>query len=113
LEKRQLESFHSLTNALALFLPIAWQMLLLRSLSRLSPEAPAEQVLNPTQIALLRHTQPKKMKEGTTVRDALYAIAGLGGHLTQNGPPGWQTLGRGMEELLRMEMGWTAAIANA
>jgi hypothetical protein len=113
LEKRQLESFHSLTNALALFLPIAWQMLLLRSLSRLTPDAPAERVLNPTQVALLRHTQPKKMKEGATIRDALYAIAGLGGHLTQNGPPGWQTLGRGMEELLRMELGWAAAIANA
>lgn len=34
-------------------------------------------------------------------------------HLTQNGPPGWQTLARGMEELLRMEIGWDAARANA
>ena len=38
-EKRQLESFGALTNALALFLPIAWQMLLLRSTSRTAPDS--------------------------------------------------------------------------
>ena len=113
LEKRQLESFRSLTNALALFVPIAWRMLLLRSLSRTRPDAPADQALSRTQLALLRHLQPKKMKEGATVRDALYAVAGLGGHLPQNGPPGWQTLARGMEELLHMEIGWAAARAMA
>ena len=113
LEERQLESYRGLTNALALFVPIAWQMLLLRSLSRAAPEAPAEQALSRTQIELLRQRQPQKMKEGATVRDALYAVAGLGGHLKHNGPPGWLTLARGMQTLLRLEMGWQAAVADA
>ncbi|WP_437317112.1 IS4 family transposase [Sorangium sp. So ce385] len=109
-ETRQLESFESLTNALALFVPIAWQMLQLRALSRLRPNAPADEVLNPAQTALLRQFQPKKMPtEGATVRDALYAVAGLGGHLKQNGAPGWQTLARGMQTLLTLEAGWNAA----
>lgn len=110
-ETRQLESFESLTNTLSLFLPIAWQMLRLRAMSRLTPNAPAETVLNPTQIAILQQKQPKKMPvSGATVRDALYAVAGLGGHLKNNGPPGWQTLARGTQALLLLEAGWNAAI---
>lgn len=113
-ETRQLESFESLSNTLALFLPIAWQMLLLRAMSRLKPDAPAETVLNPTQIAILQHEQPKKMPlRDASVRDALYAVAGLGGHLKNNGPPGWQTLARGMQTLLLLEAGWNAAIAKS
>ncbi|WP_437980697.1 IS4 family transposase [Sorangium sp. So ce117] len=113
LETRQLESFRSLTNAMALFAPIAWQMLLLRSLSRLEPNAPAERALNPTQLKLLHQHQPKKLPaQGATVVDALYAVAGLGGHLKRNGPPGWLTLARGMQTLLMLETGWNAALAN-
>jgi hypothetical protein len=33
-EKRQLESFETLINALAIFIPIAWRLLLLRTLAR-------------------------------------------------------------------------------
>ena len=36
----------------------------------------------------------------------MLAIAGLGGHLTRNGDPGWIVLGRGMYELLVLELGW-------
>jgi hypothetical protein len=112
-EKRQLESFGALTNVLALFLPIAWQMLLLRTVSRLEPSAPASQVLNPTQIAVLRHYQPQKMPgRGATAKDALYAVAGLGGHLKNNGPPGWRTLAYGMQELISLSTAWEAAVAH-
>jgi hypothetical protein len=41
--------------------------------------------------------------------DVLRAIAALGGHLRQNGDPGWQVLGRGMQRLRLMETGWLAA----
>ena len=37
LEKRQLESYRALSNALAVFVPIAWRMLVARSLARSSP----------------------------------------------------------------------------
>ena len=49
-ERRQLESYDALLRALALFLPVAWQLLLLRNLARTSPEAPATAVLEPIQM---------------------------------------------------------------
>ena len=109
-EERQLESFQSLTNALAIFFPIAWQMLLLRAVSRAEPDAPAETVLTATQIKILQEHQPAKMpRSGATVRDALYAVAGMGGHLKRNGAPGWRTLSYGMQDLLKFEAIWDAA----
>lgn len=113
IEKRQLESFAALTKVLALFFPIAWQMLLLRTTSRLTPDAPASQVLTPIQIAVLRHYQPQKMPaQGATAKHALYAVAGLGGHLKNNGAPGWRTLAHGMQELTSLVDAWEAGIAN-
>jgi hypothetical protein len=113
IERRQLESFGALIKALALFFPIAWQMLLLRTISRLDPNAGASQVLTPTQMAVLRHYQPQKMPaQGATAKDALYAVAGLGGHLKNNGPPGWRTLAYGMQELTSLVAAWEAGIAN-
>jgi hypothetical protein len=113
IEDRQLESFHTLTNALALLVPIAWQMLLLRALSRATPDAPAEQVLTSTQIKVLRHEQPQKMPAtSATVKHALYAVAGMGGHLKSNGPPGWMTLARGMQSLITLANAWESAWAS-
>ena len=37
------------------------------------------------------------------------ALAALGGHLRNNGPPGWIVLGRAYEKLLVLERGWLAA----
>jgi hypothetical protein len=34
------------------------------------------------------------------------ALAELGGHLRKNGPPGWAILGRALERLLLIEVGW-------
>jgi hypothetical protein len=94
-----LESRHALENALAILAPIACQLLHLRSVARRTEVAPASQVLTPTQIEVLRalsvrHPLPKN----PTARDALLAIAGLGGFLKRNGEPGWQTIGRGYED---------------
>jgi transposase-like protein/DDE family transposase len=111
IEKRQLESMDALTKALALFVPIAWRLLLMRFLCRTCPQAPATEVLTPIQVDVLRHFSVRvPLDERPTVRQALLAVAGLGGHLKRNGEPGWLTLGRGYEELLRLELGWTAAL---
>jgi hypothetical protein len=45
IEKRQLESLRALVNALALFAVIAWRQLHLRSVARLTPDAPATNAL--------------------------------------------------------------------
>lgn len=109
LEKRQLESYRALSNALALFIPVAWRLLLARSLARNNPDAPARIVLTPIQLRLVTHKLQLKTPP-VTLEQATYAIARLGGHLRRNGPPGWQTLGRGFEALLLMQAGWRAAV---
>ena len=108
-EERQLEDFEGLTNALALFAPIAWHLLLLRSTARREPEAPALRVVSPTQLEVLRVLGRMKLSSAPTSRDAMLAIAALGGHIKYNGEPGWLTLARGYHELLTLTRGWVAA----
>lgn len=109
-EKRQLESLATLLVALALLAPIAWQLLLLRHLARRAPDGPAPAVLSPRQLQVLRAAPGNvQLAERPTLRDALLAIAHLGGHLKQNGDPGWAVLGRGLQKLYWMETGWIAA----
>jgi hypothetical protein len=109
-EKRQLESLHTLLVALALLAPIAWQLLLMRHLAREVPDVRATVALTNQQIAILRATPVGRQLAATpSIRDALLALARLGGHLRQNGEPGWLVLTRGMQKLLWMETGWSAA----
>ncbi|HYP75722.1 MAG TPA: hypothetical protein VER12_07205, partial [Polyangiaceae bacterium] len=51
----------------------------------------------------------KKLPSKPTVRQAMLAIAGLGGHIKNNGDPGWLVLGRGFQFLLTLEQGWNAS----
>jgi hypothetical protein len=109
-EKRQLESLDTLLVALALLAPVAWQLLLIRHLARELPDAAATVVLTERQIALLRTTRSgRTLAVKPTIRDALFVLARLGGHLRQNGEPGWLVLARGMQTLRCMETGWAAA----
>jgi len=111
-EKRQLESLETLLIALALLAPIAWQLLVLRHLARELPTAPATAVLTHRQLAILRTTAPgKSLPRLPSARDALLVLARLGGHLRQNGEPGWLVLTRGVQKLRLMEAGWAAAEA--
>jgi hypothetical protein len=89
-----------------MYLPIAWQMLLLRNRAQNAPNEPAESVLSPVQIAILRATVPK-LKARLTAVDALFAVAYLAGHFFKK-PPGWQRLAWGFERLLTIEIGWKA-----
>jgi Transposase DNA-binding/Transposase DDE domain len=107
-ERRQLESAHSLLNALAIFAPVAWRLLLLRHLARSDKEAPATSALTPKQLEVLRAVAKKPLPKRPTARDAMLAVASLGGHLKSNGDPGWLVLGRGMHDLLLLELGWRA-----
>ena len=109
-EQRQLESRHALENALAILAPIACRMLLLRTLARRPDLVPATDVLTPIQIDVLRAISARfKLPRKPTVRDALLAIAGLGGFLRRNGNPGWQTIGLGFDQLLQAEIVWKTA----
>lgn len=112
-EQRQLEGRISLLNALALFVPIAWRLLLVRTLARSPAPDLASQVLTVTQVAVLEHMLKRPLGATATAVDALLAIAQLGGHIKNNGWPGWEVLGRGYEDLLMLEAGWCAATGAA
>ena len=107
-ERRQLESAKSLLNALAIFAPVAWRLLLLRNVARSKVKAPAAAALTPRQLDVLRAVAKKPLPARATAREAMLAVAALGGHLKSNGDPGWLVLGRGMHDLLLLELGWRA-----
>jgi hypothetical protein len=107
-ESRQFESRHALLNILALSLPVACEVLALRSRTRDCPDAPATDVLRPAQIEVLRRFGRRKLSATPTAREALLAVAGLGGHMKHNGEPGWNILMRGMRTLLAYEVAWVA-----
>ena len=105
-EKLQLETLHGLKIALSFCLAIAWHMLFLRTLARDAPNVPADVLMTKTQLAVLllvantpANPWSVKLRETPNASDIMYAVARMGGHLKNNGPPGWQTLGRGFREL--------------
>jgi hypothetical protein len=110
IEKRQLESRHSILNALAIFSPIAWQLLRLRHFVRETPTRPASDVLSSLRLRLLHAHTKVRLPIKATVRDAFLAIARLGGHIKNNGDPGWIVLGRGFDKLLLLEEGAMLAL---
>lgn len=107
-EQRQLESLHALVNALAVLMPIAWQMLRARFWARTDAQRPAHLIFAPTTIEVLRAVCQPPLPPNPTVREALLAVARLGGHLKRNGEPGWQVLMQGARDLAILELGWRA-----
>lgn len=108
-EKRQLESFESITTLLAFSYPIACELLRLRSRARESGSLASETLRKSLLDCLRAHPKARKLLANPTADEALAVIAGLGGHIKQNGPPGWQTIAAGFTELLAFERGWLAA----
>lgn len=108
MEDRELESLHTLTNVLALCIPIAYQLLAVRHLARTRPTALASDVLSSTQIAILQ--AKTKLGPDPTAFQALEAIAYLGSHFDpfSKKMPGWRVLSRGMQRLHALEEGWLA-----
>ncbi len=108
-QERQIETYRGLLNVLAVFVPVAYHLLLLRSISRNEPDAPASLVLTSLQLQVLIAGARKPLPDKPTAKDALLAIATLGGHLNRNGQPGWIVLGRGYQMFLALVAGWKLA----
>lgn len=114
-EKRQLTTFDGLVRALAMFIPMAWHLLVLRHLGRADSPLPVTRCLDREQLLLLRKLLDGRrycLPRRPAVRDVMLGIAALGGHITNNGPPGWIVLGRGLTRLLDAEVGWQLARAE-
>ena len=108
-ERRQLESYKTLKNALAILAPIACRILLLRSIERIPGSIKLEEAVTTTQVEVLRAFSSRPPPQPATTESVLTAIAALGGHLRNNGPPGWHVLWRGYQELMTLERAWIAA----
>src|ERR1700722_13008547 len=104
-ERRQLESFKSLENALAIFLPLAVRLLALRGAARAAP-ADCCSTLTKQQVDILRRHTTRFMSRSPSNEQVTSALAEFGGHQRSNGPPGWAILGRALERLLLIEVGW-------
>jgi hypothetical protein len=109
-EELQLESSEALRNALAVMLPVAVRLLALRHIARFAGARPASDVLNDLQIRVLRVYEHTRNMPLVTARDAFLAVARLGGHIKNNGDPGWIVIGRGYEDLLTLERGAQLAL---
>jgi hypothetical protein len=107
-QERKLETLDALMTMLALSLPIAVELLALRTLARSDETAPAAAILSDEALKALRHISHRPLPIKPTVQDALWCIAGLGGHIKNNGPAGWQVLQRGMEKFVAFAAGWCA-----
>jgi hypothetical protein len=108
-ERRQLHDYESLLNALGVFAPLAYHVLLLRTQARAQPDAPAVTVVSAVQINVLRACGRRQLPTNPSARDALLAIAALGGHIKYAPDPGWLTIARGFEKLELLTAGWVAA----
>lgn len=115
LRDRQGNSLRTLTDTIAILMPIAVGLLNLRAVARADPTADASTVVNGVQLQILRQMAPSRIpKRGrVTARHVMLAVASWGGHFKSNGEPGWQTLWSGWEQLLAHEAGWRAALAYA
>jgi len=110
LERRQMESYDALRKVLAILAPIAWRLLYLRGLARSAPNRRPTWAFSSLELELLsRAPATRAYPRPKNVHEALALLARLGGHLKNNGPPGWQTLGRGYEKLLLLRLGWRLA----
>lgn len=106
LEKRQVDSYAAMRRVLSLLLPLAYRLLRLRSLHRFAPDENVTAVFDPTDLLLIGQAQPRPLPAPTTLEEAMALLAKMGGHITNNGPPGWMTLGAGFEKLLLLKLGF-------
>jgi len=101
MEDRQLQTFEALTVLLAIINPIAVTLLGMRHFARACPDRPATGWLTPMQMRAVRILRPK-LSPSPTIREAIRAIASIGGFLGRkgDGEPGWRTIWAGFRDVL-------------
>jgi IS4 transposase len=72
-EKRQLTSLTALLRALALFVPMAWRLLVLRHLGRAAARTPISQLFDAEQVLLLRQLLKRRGYQLTLPRVVLWS----------------------------------------
>ncbi len=110
-EGRQLESAEALVKVLMIDMVVAWRVLELNRLARSSPEGAAVEHFSGQELQLLQACASPKDPKPMTLRQAVRAVAQMGGFLARasDGEPGAMTLWRGLETLTNMLRGWELA----
>lgn len=106
-ESRQLGSYEALRRALSIFAVIAWRLLWMRFLAQNAPDTPATMVATRDELDVL--IAQRRLEANADVGAFLKAVAKLGGHIKNNGPPGWQVLWRGYRKLGDLAAGFALA----
>lgn len=102
IEHKQFEEVETWKKLILFYMPIAARILNLRVID--------QACLNSLRFSFTK--EEKKVLETIkktkikTVKDYLYTLANLGGHIKYNGPPGWITLYRGQEKLELLVAGY-------
>ena len=94
--------------ALAVYMVIAWRIMILLKTGREHPELPAEVILDDLEIKVLKkHFQNEKKRAVTNVYNAVVLISKLGGYLDRKNdpPPGYQAFWTGYRKLQFMCIG--------
>lgn len=111
-EDSKLRNAERLANLIAIMCILAWRVLWMCQLNRVSPELPASLVFTETEMKLLEHLEPMKdNRESRTVGDFLIRLAKLGGYLgrSRDAPPGNMVLWRGIARLTDIHIGFCLA----
>lgn len=113
IEERQLEEVDRLRKLLVCYSIVSWRLLWLTYTARKTPGDSCERVLNRAEWEVLcvqTDPQHRLPSEPPTLSAAVRLIGRLGGHLGRkgDGPPGTQTLWRGLMRLQDLAMGWQA-----
>lgn len=103
LEDLQLQQGERLLKALATYSIVAWRLMAMTYLARLTPDVSCETIFRPDEWRLLRRKfSPKsRSKKPPTLQQATIWLARLGGFLNRkgDGDPGVKTLWRGYTKL--------------
>ena len=104
LRNRQLETAHSLESCLGVDMVVAWRVYYLTMLGRETPDVPCTVFLKDVEWKALGcyvNKTPVVPQKPPSIRQAVFMIAGMGGHLGRKGDgfPGTQTVWRGLERL--------------
>ncbi|MCW5594074.1 MAG: IS4 family transposase [Burkholderiales bacterium] len=112
-QQLQLESIRGLLSALSIEAAVAWKLLLLRWSAHHRPDADATGVMSAEDLRVLQALSAAEGRRAATrsldVQTALLELARLGGHIKNNGAPGWLVLRRGFDALVAIRKGWELA----
>ena len=111
MEQTQLGTPERILTLCGVLSVVACRLLELKCRGQMEPDEPIDPGgISPTALAVLtaHYGEPPS---GWTWRVLMVSIARLGGFLARNsdGPPGWQTLWRGMQALVTLEQGFLLA----